>query len=71
MKKPYSDLSLAVDLIINEHGNISPVQICVKSKEDLDILITPSQVIDYLNVSEDFEKESWRLHSNEIFNNYE
>ena len=70
MIKPYSEVSLAVDLITNEYGDISPVQICVKSKEDLDIIITPSEVIDYLNISEDFEKESWTIHSSEIFNNY-
>ena len=63
-------VKLLEEIGIPKYGDISPVQICVKSKEELDIIITPSEVMDYLNISEDFEKESWRVHSNEIFSDY-
>lgn len=56
----YSQLGLAIDLVVNEYGSINPIEIVEKIQQDLDLYFTIHQVIDYLDINklEDYEKES-------------
>lgn len=56
----YSQLGLAIDLVVNEYGSINPIEIVEKIQQDLDLYFTIHQVMDYLDINklEDYEKES-------------
>lgn len=56
----YSQLGLAIDLVVNEYGIINPIEIVNKIQEDLELYYTIHQVIDYLDINkkEDYEKMS-------------
>lgn len=60
MTKPYSQLGLAIDLVVNEYGTSNPIEIVEKIQEDLGLYFTIHQVMDYLDINklEDYEKES-------------
>ena len=56
----YSQLGLAIDLVVNEYGTSNPIEIVEKIQEDLGLYFTIHQVMDYLDINklEDYEKES-------------
>ena len=60
MTKPYSQLALAVDLVMNEYKVSNPIEIIKLIQQDLNLYFTIHQVMDYLDINkkEDYEKES-------------
>ena len=56
----YSQLGLAIDLVVNEYGTSNPIKIVELIQEDLGLYFTIHQVMDYLDINklEDYEKES-------------
>ena len=60
MTKPYSQLALAVDLVMNEYKVNNPIEIVELIQQDLSLYFTVHQVMDYLDINkkEDYEKES-------------
>ena len=60
MTKPYSQLALAVDLVMNEYKVNNPIEIVELIQQDLNLYFTVHQVMDYLDINkkEDYEKES-------------
>lgn len=62
MTKPYSELSVAIDLIQNEYNTSNPILISEKLQEIFDMNYTIHQISDYLDISEDFELESQKIY---------
>ena len=60
MTKPYSQLALAIDLVMNEYKVSNPIEIVELIQQDLSLYFTVHQVMDYLDINkkEDYEKES-------------
>ena len=60
MTKPYSQLAVAVDLVMNEYKVNNPIEIVELIQQDLSLYFTVHQVMDYLDINkkEDYEKES-------------
>jgi len=60
MTKPYSQLAVAVDLVMNEYKISNPIEIVELIQQDLSLYFTVHQVMDYLDINkkEDYEKES-------------
>ena len=60
MTKPYSQLAIAVDLVMNEYKVNNPIEIVELIQQDLSLYFTVHQVMDYLDINkkEDYEKES-------------
>ena len=60
MTKPYSQLAVAVDLVMNEYKISNPIEIVELIQQDLNLYFTVHQVMDYLDINkkEDYEKES-------------
>lgn len=60
MTKPYSQLAVAVDLVMNEYKVSNPIEIVELIQQDLNLYFTVHQVMDYLDINkkEDYEKES-------------
>ena len=56
----YSQLALAVDLVMNEYKVSNPIEIVELIQQDLSLYFTIHQVMDYLDINkkEDYEKES-------------
>ena len=56
----YSQLALAVDLVMNEYKVNNPIEIVELIQQDLSLYFTVHQVMDYLDINkkEDYEKES-------------
>jgi hypothetical protein len=56
----YSQLALAVDLVMNEYNVKNPIEIVELIQKDLDLYFTIHQVMDYLDINkkEDYETES-------------
>ena len=56
----YSQLELAVDLVMNEYKINNPIEIVELIQQDLNLYFTVHQVMDYLDINkkEDYEKES-------------
>lgn len=71
MKIPYNEKILAIDLIQDQYNNLNPFEIIQKAKEDLNIILTIQDICDYLQVSEDFEKESRKIEVEYNYNEYE
>lgn len=66
---PYSEKRICIDLILDTYNTSNPFEIIQKAKDDLDIKLTFSDVIDYITATEDFEMESIKIEKN--FSNYE
>ena len=49
--KPYSELSFAVDLIIEEHNTSNPIKISELIWEDLKMCISIHEIADYLDIN--------------------
>lgn len=64
----YSQLGLAIDLVVNEYGISNPIEIVEYIQEDLGLYFTIHQVMDYLDINrlEDYEKESQK----QLYNMY-
>lgn len=60
MTKPYSQLAVAIDLVMNEYKINNPIEIVELIQQDLDLYFTVHQVMDYLDINkkEDYEKKS-------------
>ena len=56
----YSQLALAIDLVMNEYKVSNPIEIVELIQQDLSLYFTVHQVMDYLDINkkEDYEKES-------------
>ena len=56
----YSQLALAIDLVMNEYKINNPIEIVELIQHDLNLYFTVHQVMDYLDINkkEDYEKES-------------
>ncbi len=56
----YSQLALAIDLVMNEYKINNPIEIVELIQQDLSLYFTVHQVMDYLDINkkEDYEKES-------------
>lgn len=50
MIKKYSELAFAIDLIIEVYQTYNPIVIVEFCEQDLDVLLTIDQVIDYLQL---------------------
>lgn len=63
MTKPYSQLAMAIDLVMNEHKINNPIEISEKIWQDLGLCISIHEISDYLDINkvEDFETESERI----------
>lgn len=62
MVKPYSELSVAIDLIQNEYNTSNPIIISEKLQEIFDMDYTIHQICDYLELSDNFELESAKIY---------
>jgi len=67
MTKSYYEKYFYIDLICDVYKTNKPSFISIKIKEDLNEDITPNEVYDYLNSTEDFEKASNSISMSEIF----
>ena len=58
--REYSQLALAIDLVMNEYKVSNPIEIVELIQQDLNLNFTVHQVMDYLDINkkEDYEKES-------------
>jgi len=65
--RQYSEKTFIIDLVSEEYKTIDPNIIQDKIKEIFDKNYTISEIKDYLNYEEDYEKESWRIKMSEIF----
>lgn len=64
----YNEKTLAIDLIQDYYKTDNPVLIVKKAKEDLDIIISLSDVFDYLSCEpDDLEKESYTISMKDFF----
>lgn len=63
----YSEKTFCIDLISDFYNTSNPFKIIEKSKEDLNIILEPSEVMDYLGYEEDWEKESRFIQMKDIF----
>ena len=56
----YSQLALAVDLVMNEYKVSNPIEIVELIQQDLNLYFTVHQAMHYLDINkkEDYEKES-------------
>lgn len=63
----YSERTFAIDLIGEAYKTSKPLEICAKAKEILDIDLSISEIRDYLDYAEDFEKASNSVEMREIF----
>lgn len=66
-KKLFSEKSFSIDLISDAYNTVDPVLISKKLKEDLNINLSPNEILDYLNYTEDYEKESYTISMKYIF----
>lgn len=67
MLKPYSEVSFSIDLITDAYKLTDPFLIVEKVKEDLDIIVTISQVLDYIGRVDDYEQQHYTIKMNQIF----
>ena len=63
----YTEKTFCIDLISDFYKTSNPSIIIEKSKEDLDINLTHSDILDYLEYEEDYEKESRYVQMKDIF----
>lgn len=68
MKVIYNEKTFSIDLISDAYKTTNPFEICKYAKSDLNIDLTISEIIDYINYEEDFEKESYTISMKHIFN---
>ena len=68
MIKPYSQLAVAVDLVIYEYKISNPIIIAEKIEEDLGLEYSIHQIADYMDIN---KLEDYEQISNKIKNNYE
>ena len=63
MVKPYSQLAVAVDLVIYEYKISNPIIIAEKIEEDLGLEYSIHQIADYMDINklEDYEKQSNKI----------
>jgi len=65
--KFYSEKVFAIDIISDIYKTTNPEKIQKESKELLDIYLSISEIKDYFNYTEDFEKESYTISMKQIF----
>lgn len=64
----YSEKTFSIDLVSDFYQTTNPLKIIKLCKEDLNIDLKMSEVLDYLNLEEDTEKESRYVQMKDIFN---
>lgn len=64
----YTEKTFCIDLISEHYKTVNPEKIVQLCKEILDVELKISDVLDYLNLTEDFEKESRFIQMKDIFN---
>jgi len=66
--KPYSELSMAVDLIMEEYKTSNPIEISEFIWESLGLCISIHAIADYLDMNRiDYEVESIKQYYNLIY----
>jgi len=71
MKIIYNEKVFAINLITDTYKNLNPFEIIDKAKEDLDVELIKEDILDYLQVTEDFEQASNKIEIGYNMNNYE
>lgn len=67
MQKIYNATTFLIDMIIDSKKLADPAEIVKYATEVLEEPLTISQVKDYFNYTEDYEKESWTIQLSDIF----
>jgi hypothetical protein len=67
MLKPFTEATFAIDIVIDAYNLDDAFTIVNLIKEDLDIDVTVSQVLDYMGRVDDHEQESNNVRMNQIF----
>jgi len=66
--KPYSELSVAVDLVMEEYKTSNPIEISEFIWESLGLCISIHAISDYLDINKvDYKLESMRHYYNLIY----
>ena len=66
--KPYSELSVAIDLVIEEYKTSNPIEISEFIWESLGLCISIHEISDYLDMNRiDYETESLKQYYNLIY----
>lgn len=67
MNKIFNSTNFLIDMIIDSKKLTDPAEIVKYATEVLEEPLTISQVKDYFNYTEDYEKESWTIQLSDIF----
>lgn len=68
MKHPFTEKTFCIDLVSTELGTDNPLAIADEIYNIFKIRVTVSEVIDYLDLEEDLEQQSFTIRMKEIFN---
>jgi len=67
MRKIFNSTTFLIDMIVDSKKLTDPAEIVKYATEVLEEPLTISQVKDYFNYTEDYEKESWTIQLTDIF----
>jgi len=67
----FKETSVMIDLVVMEYNTSNPRFIQRKVEEIFEYCLALSEIHDYFNWTEDYEKESYTIEMGEIFNEYE
>jgi len=67
MRKIFNSTTFLIDMIVDSKKLTDPAQIVKYATEVLEEPLTISQVKDYFNYTEDYEKENWTIQLSDIF----
>jgi hypothetical protein len=67
MRKIFNSTTFLIDMIVDYKKLTDPAEIVKYATEVLEEPLTISQVKDYFNYTEDYEKESWTIQLSDIF----
>jgi len=67
MRKIFNSTTFLIDMIVDSKKLTDPAEIVEYATEVLEEPLTISQVKDYFNYTEDYEKESWTIQLTDIF----
>lgn len=66
--REYSEKTFCIDLISDFYQTVNPKKIIKFAKKDLDMTLTTGEILDYLYLEEDLEKENRFIQMKQIFN---
>lgn len=67
MIKEFSEISIAIDLVVDAYKLTNPFDIQNKIEETLDMEIHINQILDYLSPKEDYEKQSYIIEQGLVY----